>query len=67
MHLRIQEKDKQTRNKSYDRPVDTAHGETPPPLDCDPKVVKPMPRPFVLDCIQSKEREKEKKKKRTPN
>jgi len=52
---------KQTRNKSHDRPADTVHGETPPPLDCDPKVVKPVPRPFVLDSIQSK---KERKKER---
>jgi hypothetical protein len=28
--------------------VDPAHGETPPPLDCDPEVVKPVPTPFVL-------------------
>jgi len=27
--------------------VDPAHGETPPPLGCDPEVVKPVPTPFV--------------------
>jgi hypothetical protein len=67
LHLRIQGKDKQTtnKNKSHNRPADTAHGETPLPLDCDPKVVKPVPRPFVLDRIQSKkERKKERRKER---
>jgi len=35
-----------------------AHRETPPPIDCDPTVVKPMSRPSVLDRIQSQERKK---------
>jgi hypothetical protein len=28
--------------------VDSAHGDTPPPFDCDTEVVKPVPMPFVL-------------------
>jgi len=45
--------DEQTRNKSRDGHVDTAHGETLLPPDCHPKVVKLMLRPFVLYRIQS--------------
>jgi len=30
-----------------------ANGEATTPLDCDPKVAKPVPKAFVLDCIQS--------------
>jgi len=29
--------------------ADPAHGESPPPIDYDLKVVKPVPTPFVLD------------------
>jgi len=29
------------------------YGETPPRLDCDLKLGKPVPGPFWLDCIQS--------------
>jgi len=54
---------KQTRNKSLNRHVDMLHGQSPPPLDCDLKVVIPMPRPFELDCIQSQERQRKKERK----
>jgi hypothetical protein len=50
------------KNKSHHHCAYTEHGNTPLPLKCDPKVVKPMPRPFVLGCIKLKER----KKKRMP-
>jgi len=30
-----------------DSSVDAAHGESSPPSDCDPEVVKPVPPPFV--------------------
>jgi len=52
---------KQSRDKSHDCPIDMAYRETPPPLDRDPKVVKPMARPFVLDHIESEEETKERK------
>ena len=45
----------QTRNNSHDRAADTPHWDTQPSPDSDPKELKPVPRPFVLDRIQSKE------------
>jgi len=32
-----------------DYSVDTTHGESPPPTDCDPEVAKPVPVPFIPD------------------
>lgn len=45
--LRISQVPQQICSAKSDNLVDTTHGKSPPPIDCDPEVVQPMPMPLV--------------------
>jgi len=48
-----------------DLSADLAHGKTPPPIDCDREVVKPVPTPFILGWDPKKYWSMEKRREET--